>query len=292
MQLFESASAHQTVRMYVLKGVNVLLFNYRGVGDSDGSLNRDGVVIDGETAIQYVHEGLGVPMDCILCHARSIGGGIANSVARLHPQVALCNERSFSSLIDVIRIVVRKFFGVFSPDTQDLEAKKSSCGYEMRRCGAAVVVWLAYSIGWDFKAEQHWRHVTGKKWLMYHPRDAVIPLEASLFNSVALQGARVDALRMPGEIDGHNRPLSEEEKEWHMGMVARAFDRNKRIYHADFNTVGYQNTDGQHSDGASVTTPHSLSHSMSQSVTMSQSEMMTTTDYGSIHTANDQLLAH
>ena len=38
----------------------MLLFNYRGVGDSEGTLCRDGVVIDGETAVQYVHHYLKV----------------------------------------------------------------------------------------------------------------------------------------------------------------------------------------------------------------------------------------
>ena len=47
----------------------------------------------------------------------------------------------------------------------------------------------------------------------------MIPLEASLYHAVVKEGAMVQALRMPGEQDGHNRPLSEEEKEWHMGMV-------------------------------------------------------------------------
>jgi hypothetical protein len=271
MQLFESASAAATVRMYVMKGINVLLFNYRGVGDSDGTLNRDGVIIDGETAIQYVHDYLQVPEDCILCHARSIGGGIANAVAKLHPQVALCNERSFSSLLDVIRIVVHKFFGVFNPESMATDAeKKWSCGHEMRRCGAAIIVWLASAIGWDFRASDHWQHVRGVKWLMYHPRDAVIPLEASLFNAVLKEGQRVDALRMPGEIDGHNRPLSEEEKEWHMGMVAQAFSRHSNS-HSDINSVALYNNEGQLSDVAS---------SKGNSLTVSQSEMMTT-EYGS-----------
>merc|ERR1712070_931474 len=80
-------------------------------------------------------------------------------------------------------------------------------------------------IGWDFRAAENWRYVRGMKWLMYHPRDVVIPLEASLFNAVLESNVPVIALRMPGEVDGHNRPLSEEEKEWHMVNVAKAFQR-------------------------------------------------------------------
>jgi len=278
MQLFESASAAATVRMYVSKGINVLLFNYRGVGDSEGTLSRNGVIIDGDTAVQYVHEYLEVPESCILCHARSIGGGIANAVAKLHPHVALCNERSFSSLLDVIRIVVYKFFGVFNGSiteaaydpTGGTEApKRCSCGYEMRRCGAGTVTALAAAIGWDFPASENWRHTKGVKWLLYHPRDAVIPLEASLFNAVLKESQPVNALRMPGEIDGHNRPLSEEEKEWHMGMVTKAFAHySSNAASADH--TGFYHSNEHSSDGASISTP----------VTVSQSEMMTT-EYGS-----------
>jgi len=244
MQLFESASAHQTVRMYVSAGVNVLLFNYRGVGESEGALTRDGVLVDGDAVVQFVKCVHGVPEHHIICHARSIGGGIANVVARLHPRVSLANERSFSSLLQVIRIVVHKFLGVPLPDSppghrggsmqeagkggdsgsgsSGLHAGYCGCHEALRRCLAWSVTGLAGGIGWDFEASENWSKVRGSKWLLYHPRDAVIPMEASLYHAVVKEGCTVQALRMPGEEDGHNRPLSAEEKEWHMGMVAEA----------------------------------------------------------------------
>merc|ERR1711871_261554 len=123
---------------------------------------------------------------------------------------------------------------------------------------------------------------------MYHPRDAIIPLEASLFNAMLKEGQPVNALRMPGEIDGHNRPLSEEEKEWHMSMVAQAFtspSSNSSIT-ADFNSAGYQIGD-HYSDGASVSTPiNSIGQTSTHAMTItSQSEMMTT-DYGAVSMAS------
>lgn len=188
-----------------------------------------------------------MPERNVLCHARSIGGGIANAVAKLHPEVNLCNERSFSTLLDVIRIVVYKFFGVFAADVEGVEPQPCSCGLIMRRCAAATVTCLAGAIGWDFQASENWRHVQGMKWLMYHPRDAVIPLEASLFNAVVGDDGPLHALRMPGDIDGHNRPLSDEEKTWLMELVAQALQGSGRG--TPNKGTQYHGTGDQHSNG-------------------------------------------
>ena len=69
MQLFESASAAATVKMYVSAGLNVVLFNYRGVGESEGALTRDGVIIDGDAVVQYVKNHLQANPDTCPCLA-------------------------------------------------------------------------------------------------------------------------------------------------------------------------------------------------------------------------------
>ena len=125
----------------------------------------------------------------------------------------------------MIRIVVYKFLGVVpdgNPRDGGTSGQTCSCTETGKRYLAYSITCLASAIGWDFLAAENWKKVTGMKWLLYHPRDAVIPLEASLYNAVVKEGEMVNALRMPGEIDGHNRPLSEEEKEWHLGMLAQA----------------------------------------------------------------------
>ena len=108
MQLMEGTSSHSTAAMYLSAGINLVLFNYRGVCESTGRLTRAGTIIDGDAVFQYVNTFCGVPENSCLLHARSIGGGIASQVAALHPGVVICSDRSFSSLLHVIRLSVRK----------------------------------------------------------------------------------------------------------------------------------------------------------------------------------------
>jgi hypothetical protein len=52
MQLFENPSSRQYLRMYTqMAGFNVLLFNYRGVSESGGTLTQGGTVLDGEVPL-------------------------------------------------------------------------------------------------------------------------------------------------------------------------------------------------------------------------------------------------
>eukprot|EP00656_Telonema_subtile_P006339 TRINITY_DN12915_c0_g1_i1.p1 TRINITY_DN12915_c0_g1~~TRINITY_DN12915_c0_g1_i1.p1 ORF type:complete len:458 (-),score=113.46 TRINITY_DN12915_c0_g1_i1:164-1537(-) len=247
MQLLEGASSHNIAHMYLAAGVNLVMFNYRGVCESTGKLTKDGTFIDGESVFQYVTVHCGVPEASVLLHARSIGGGIAAQVAGLHPAVKMCSDRSFSSLLHVIRLSVRKLCKVQDRpaagtsielqedeeagqiQTQDpplscMPMMRSKMVPKARQCMASFLTALAWAIDWDIVAAEAWGKIEGRKWLFYHPEDAMIPLESSLYAAVQEQDpeGHSEFYRMKGEHNGHNRAFTVQEKAWHMLRVAEA----------------------------------------------------------------------
>jgi len=83
--------------------MNVLLFDYRGYGASEGSPSEAGTYRDAETAWRHLVEQRGVAPGDLIIHGRSLGGAVAAQVARKHPPRALILESTFTSVPDVAR---------------------------------------------------------------------------------------------------------------------------------------------------------------------------------------------
>lgn len=61
------------VNMLYLKGVDVLIFDYRGYGESTGSPTEEGIYEDGKSVLNYVKEELGYSSSQINLFGRSLG---------------------------------------------------------------------------------------------------------------------------------------------------------------------------------------------------------------------------
>ena len=113
----------EDLAVYNMLGLHVVTFNYRGVGKSAfsssffGSLasllrtdTRDGLIMDGDAVVQYVHRQLGVPIDHLLLLGHSLGGAVATEVAMNYPGISICNSRSFGLLSSVVRAMAADVF--------------------------------------------------------------------------------------------------------------------------------------------------------------------------------------
>ncbi|MDF2550130.1 MAG: bem46 [Chlamydiales bacterium] len=147
------------LRVFLEGGYNVFFFNYRGVDQSEGKATCQRLLLDGESAYQYVHTHLQVPEGDITLFGHSLGGGVATTIAQMHPKVQLCNDRSFSSL---------------SQEVKQLVGQKShpALGYS----AAKVVSW----IGWEFQTQKKWAEIEGKTLVVFSPEDEMILEKASL----------------------------------------------------------------------------------------------------------------
>ena len=83
--------------------MNVLLFDYRGYGASEGGPSEAGTYRDAETAWRHLVEQRGVAPGDLIIHGRSLGGAVAAELAERHPPRALILESTFTSVPDVAR---------------------------------------------------------------------------------------------------------------------------------------------------------------------------------------------
>lgn len=81
--------------------LNVLMFDYRGYGRSEGSPDEEGVYSDGRAAFDYALQVPGVDPQKIILWGTSLGGAVAVDVALHRPAAGLILESTFSSAKDV-----------------------------------------------------------------------------------------------------------------------------------------------------------------------------------------------
>jgi len=90
-----------TIHLLHELGANVLIFDYRGYGRSEGKPSEAGTYLDAEAAWTHlVTRRLAAP-ERIVIHGRSLGGAIAAHLARQHTPGGLILESTFSSLPDM-----------------------------------------------------------------------------------------------------------------------------------------------------------------------------------------------
>lgn len=142
---------------------NVLVFNYRGVGESTGHPTKiDDLVIDTATCVQFLLDH-GVDENDIIIYGYSIGGGVATKTAALFDGVNLINRNSYSSI------------GAVGKTLFPIPLVKS------------VVVKAIKLAEYDLDAAESWDKVTGEKLIVCHFQDKVIPKSSSLYEAIKEQ---------------------------------------------------------------------------------------------------------
>lgn len=81
-------------------GANVLLFDYRGYGRSDGVPSEKGTYRDAEAALAWLRE-RGFASTDVIAWGESLGGGVTAELATRHPLAGLVLQSSFTSTPDL-----------------------------------------------------------------------------------------------------------------------------------------------------------------------------------------------
>jgi hypothetical protein len=89
---------HAIIDLYHGLGVSVLLVEYRGYGDSDGTPSQKHIVADALAVLEDVLERDDIDAGRLVLHGRSIGGGMAAQVAMHTEPKALIVESTFTSV--------------------------------------------------------------------------------------------------------------------------------------------------------------------------------------------------
>ena len=100
-------------------GADVMIFDYRGYGKSEGSPFEAGIKLDAEKALGVFCERRGIQPKDVILMGSSLGGGVATHLAATKGCKALVLQKTFSSLPDVaaskypmfpIRLLMRNRF--------------------------------------------------------------------------------------------------------------------------------------------------------------------------------------
>ena len=94
----------ELMRRLLRTGFNVLMYDYRGYGKSEGSPDEQGVYNDGRAAFDYALTLHGVDPKRIVLWGTSLGGAVAIDIATQRPAAALILESTFSSGKDLARV--------------------------------------------------------------------------------------------------------------------------------------------------------------------------------------------
>lgn len=81
-------------------GLNLLAFDYRGFGASDGAPDEQGLYADAEASWRYLTDSLQVPPSRIVIFGHSLGSGVATELATRVEAAALAVEGAFTSVAD------------------------------------------------------------------------------------------------------------------------------------------------------------------------------------------------
>jgi fermentation-respiration switch protein FrsA (DUF1100 family) len=91
----------ESARQFHDLGLSVLLFDYRGYGESTGKPSEKGLYTDGEAAYTYVTEQRGIDPARVVVFGRSLGAAVATSIASKHLTGAVMLESPFTSAPDL-----------------------------------------------------------------------------------------------------------------------------------------------------------------------------------------------
>lgn len=108
---FEAKS--NMIDYYANLGMNVLVFNYRGFGLSEGGVTtKESLSEDAEAVFQYARH-MGVDENNIVVHGHSLGGLVAGDLMANHPKTTYIADRAPSSLVDVMELRAKEHSNLF-----------------------------------------------------------------------------------------------------------------------------------------------------------------------------------
>jgi fermentation-respiration switch protein FrsA (DUF1100 family) len=87
-------------RALLQTGINILLFDYRGFGQSEGRPTEEGTYQDAQAAYRWL-QGKGFAGSNILAFGESLGGGVASELALREPLGGLVLQGTFTSIPDI-----------------------------------------------------------------------------------------------------------------------------------------------------------------------------------------------
>jgi fermentation-respiration switch protein FrsA (DUF1100 family) len=114
---------HNMRQLYDLVGVNVLIFDYRGYGQSEGEPSEAGLYTDAQAALEYIRARGDVDLGRLIYFGRSLGSAVAVELARTRPPYGLVLETPFTSVREMSSRLLPGPLAIIVPSMFDNLAK-------------------------------------------------------------------------------------------------------------------------------------------------------------------------
>lgn len=91
----------ESIKQFHELGLNIFIFDYRGYGESEGSISEKGTYLDSQAAWNYLLEEKNIDSKSIIIFGRSLGAAVACDLAVKKQPIALIMESPFISVPDL-----------------------------------------------------------------------------------------------------------------------------------------------------------------------------------------------
>jgi fermentation-respiration switch protein FrsA (DUF1100 family) len=91
----------ESLEIFHKLGLEILIFDYRGYGQSEGRPSERGTYLDAQAAWRFLTEQRQIPPRKILLFGRSLGAALASNLARDQQPMGLILESAFTSVPDL-----------------------------------------------------------------------------------------------------------------------------------------------------------------------------------------------
>lgn len=192
MNLYEHYLTQSGVNLkhYTDQNINVLMFNYRGLMDSEGEMQTtQDLVIDGHTALQFLLQ-QGIPAKQIVLEGASLGGGVSAQVAALVPDVNVANLNSFSSIHGVMHGSLECELGPYrSPAGNKIKpkGKRRFCVSIMARVISGCIKATLNHANLNLDTLSVWPKIRGHKWIITSTADEIMIDQGTLSKALKRQ---------------------------------------------------------------------------------------------------------
>lgn len=178
---------------YLMRGMNVMTFNFSGFGESTGKPSFDGLKKNMEAAYNHLQKHHPVEDKKLLCKALCMSGGPATYLAGKHPEINLFLDQTYADFILIIANEIKKFiekyFVNFTLRAVDVTERNriSEIKKEFLKWADGQIENIAYVVGKlsapPLETCRELKKVKGHVGLLFTSNDAVMKLDKEIYRN-------------------------------------------------------------------------------------------------------------
>jgi len=192
------------ITFFLLRNMNVMVFNFRGYGGSEGEPTKDGLNLDMESAYQFVKNRTKDQDKKIVFKALCLSAATAAYVAGKHPETNLILDQTFSSLKDMIQDFASDKIDEIIKKHKNIIEKNGVKKSRIARLAGFIISLFAPHLS----TSQSLAKNKGKKAIFYSFQDEIISLTNVMKNIKAISKAgQLKNLTLISGPGGHAAPI-------------------------------------------------------------------------------------